>query len=410
MLLFAIAFAPFYIIAHIFLGQPRLLGKSLFLALWTISVVGAFASHMRGNFRRLGGLTIFALWFAVAMIVFLRFLRDGAMDLTSVRFPVLVFVYGSAALPFVKSSLRATIIRRLIFWGCVLQALIGVVHSLFFPNLVTGIQIDDSGELFYVLDPGQGGFRESGTLISANTFGIFLVFGLILLFAGVPRATLRSSLRIVPVAALLWWGIALSGSRYSIGAGALVTAYYVWRCAPRWAIPVLLPFAAILFFQSPAVGGMRARFASEGSGGRTAILTAGSDLALARTSNLLLGATLEDQFNTHTNTGQIISDNSYLQMVLTYGLPVTLLLVFMVYSVWTRWVTMKGWVAVTALTIVGQFAVTNALYWDPFLLYAGALLLVVDRLPDRGSIAGGTESGGTSTLTASPPHSATASM
>jgi len=310
-----------------------------------------------------------------------RFLREAQVDFTGERFPILVFVYGCMTLPFMSIPARARRVRQLLIGGCIVQAAVGVIHSLFFPFIMTGVLLEDSTNSFKVLDPGSGALRESGTLISANTFSGFLVLGLLLIAAQATRPQVRFTLRTIPVVALLWWGIALSGSRYAIGVAAMITGYWIAKSAPRWAAPLLLPIAIAIFLATPTAANMRERFAHEATGGRGDVLATGTNLVLQSTTNLLAGATLEDQLAAHTDEGQIISDNSYLEMILTYGLPVALLLILVIGWVWSDLVAMDGWVLATALVIAGQFAVTNALYWDPYILCAGATMLAVDAIP-----------------------------
>jgi hypothetical protein len=94
----------------------------------------------------------------------------------------------------------------------------------------------------------------------------------------------------------------------------------------------------------------------------------------------LLGVPSAEEAAARTSENQILSDNSYAFMVLDYGLPLTALLLFYLGLVWSSIVQLRGWVLVAALFIAGQFAITNALYWDPFLMFAGATVLVVDAM------------------------------
>lgn len=382
LLLFGVAFSPYYIIAHELFGQPTLFGKALFLAALTTIMIGLFIYHASYLFRRLGGWMLLLVWLSATIILSLRSIVYGVgLEFFTYRFAFLVFVYGCVALPFVRSAECARILGRVLLWSCIVQAVLGIIHSIYFPYIVTGITLDDSGQAIYVLDAGAGGgYRENGTLITANMYGAFLVFGLILLFVKTPRLTRRSLLRVAPLAGLLWWGIALSGSRYALGGAALVTGYFLIKSTPSYVFTLALPVAVALFAASPAVARVQQRFATEGSGGRVAIASTAVDLATKRVSSLMLGVPSAEEAATRTAGDQILSDNSYASMVLDYGLPFTLLLLFYLGLVWSSIVRLKGWVLVTVLFIAGQFAITNALYWDPFLIFAGATVLVVDAM------------------------------
>lgn len=378
-LLVALAFSPYYMIAHQLLGQPTLLGKALLLAVLTTTIVGLFVWHSRYIVARLGGATLLLVWVIAAITMSVRALvYGGEPNFISYRFAFLVFIYGFVALPFVGRPEHTSALRRVLLWSCIVQAVLGIIHSTYFPYIVTGVPLDDSGQAIYVLNPGQGGYRENGTLITSNMYAAFLVLGLILLFAGTRRLTRRSLLRVGFPAALLWWGVALSGSRYGLAGSALVTAYFLMRSTPRYALPVVFAIAVAGFAYSPAFARMQERFATVGSGGRIAIATASVDLVSRSTSNLLLGVPPAEAAAARTANGQILSDNSYASMAFDYGFPLMLLLLFSIGFAWSSVVKLRGWVMITALFIAGQFAVTNAVYWDPFILFAGATLLVID--------------------------------
>lgn len=378
-LLIALAFSPYYIIAHELLGRPTIAGKALFLAGLTGSMVGIFLYHSRYIIPRLGGVLLVGLWLAAAVLIWIKGYVYGIdLDVFAYRFAFVAVIYGCVALPFVGSVRNVRILRRVLLWSCTVQAVLGIIHSLYFPFIVTGIQLDDSGQAIYVLDPGMGGYRENGTLISSNMYGAFLVFGLMLLFANAPKVNARAFFRIAPVGALLWWGILLSGSRFALAGAVLATGYFLIKStAPVFAV-LAVPAALALFLTSPAMARVQERFAVEGSGGRGAIVTASAELATRRFSSLLLGSTTEEEAAVTTSAGRNISDNSYASLALDYGVPFMLALLFYLGLVWSSIVRLTGWTLLTALFVAGQFAVTNALYWDPFIIYAGTTLLVLD--------------------------------
>lgn len=381
LLLTALAFSPYYIIAHELLGRPTIAGKALFLAALTAVMVGIFFYNARFLVPRLGGPMLFGLWLTAIIVIAMKaYVYNVHLDIFAFRFAFVAIIYGCIALPFVSSPARTRVLRRVLLWSCVLEAVIGIVHSLYFPYIVTGIQLDDSGQAIYVLDSGLGGYRENGTLISANMYGGFLVFGLILLFANTKRLDRHSFVRIAPLAAVLWWGIALSGSRYALAGAVLATGYFLVKATAPIVTMIAVPLATVALVLSPAMGQLQQRFENEGTGGRGAIITASIDLATRRFSSLLLGSTTEEEATVVTSAGRNISDNSYASLALDYGVPFALLLVFYLGLTWASLIRARRWALLTALFIAGQFAVTNALYWDPFLIFAGATLLVVDAL------------------------------
>lgn len=375
----AVAFSPYYIVAHELLGRPTLFGKALFLVGLTAAVSALFAFHARVILRRLSGELLLGVWLAAIAVLLVRsIVYNVPIDLFVYRFAFLGFVYVFVALPFAQSPQFAPALRRVLLWSCIVQAVLGIIHNRYFPYIVTGVPLDGTGQAIYLVKPGMGGYRENGTLISANMYGAFLVLGLVLLFVPVRKLTVSSALRVGPVAVLLWWGVVLSGSRFALGGAAITTCYLFLRSAPGYALPIVLPIAATMFLTSSAMTRVEQRFAAEGSGGRVAIATVSAELATRRLSSLLVGVPAAEQASARTASGQILSDNSYASLMLNYGLPFTLLLLFYVGIAWSSVVRIQGWVVVVLVFIAAQFAVTNALYWDPFVLFAGATVLVVD--------------------------------
>jgi len=377
----ALAFSPYYIVANDLLGRPTIAGKAVLLVAVSGSMVIVSAIHWRYLLRRLGGVLLIGVWLAAAIVLYVKQLVYGiALDLLAYRFAFVGVVYGCAALPFVRSPASVRLLRRVLLWSCVVQAVLGIIHSKYFPYIVTGIPLTDSGQAIYVLPPGSSAFRENGTLISANLYGAVLVLGLFILFAGAGRLRGRTLLRVLAPAALLWWAIALSGSRLALAGGLLATGYALTRSAPAGVAAIAVPaaFAALLLSSVPAR--VEERFAIEGSGGRGAMLVRSFELATQRFSSAVVGPTPTEAASATTATGQILSDNSYVSLVFDYGWPFALLLIWYFGLIWSSIVTMRGWVLVTSCFVAVQFAITNAIYWDPFLMFAGATLLVVDAL------------------------------
>ena len=379
LLIGALTFIPYFIWAHYLLGNPTIFGKAVFLTAITVVLVTTFVLNIRRVVSALGGTWLLTLWAFFATVLVLRSLlyNEGIAQAVSARFGFLFFVYVCATLPFVDDARRRAVLRRVIVWNAVVQASFGIVHRLYFPYVVTGIAIDDSGQGIYFLDPGLGGYRENGTVLSANTYGAYLVLGLIFIFARIRTLDLRAIIRLGPIIGLLYWGIALSGSRYALGSALLLTIVFLLRSLPAFVSPGALVLALVVALSSDTFSRVQQRNADEGSGSRGAKTALALDVVAGNISSVLLGPPNAEIEAARTPDGEPFSDNSYASILLACGVPLAAFFFCFTAIVWSSLVRMRGWVAVTAVFVLGQMAVTNAIFWDGWIVYAGATLLVL---------------------------------
>jgi hypothetical protein len=374
-----LAFAPYFIWAHILLGAPSLFGKSLLLSVITTVVYAAFLLNSPYILARIGG-PFLLVCVTLAVVLGLRTIlyNETLADAIEGREGIFYFVYISLFLPFLKTARHRRLLTRIIVWGCLVQAIIGIVHNYYFPYIVTGVALDNSGALMYVLAPGQGGFRENGTVVSSNTYGSLLVLGMILMGAHAKRRSLRSTAVVTAYFGLCLWGIVLSGSRYALISGLAVIGYYVLKATPQgWSLVLLTAFTALVF-STTLLNQTRARFEEEGGGGRGGKTQLALELATSNVPNFLFGVPKVASAEARTADGLNFSDDSYGKLLIDYGVIGAGIVIGCACLLWWMLVRVRGWVTVCLLFLAGQFAVTNAVIWDWWLLYAGATVFLLN--------------------------------
>jgi hypothetical protein len=152
---------------------------------------------------------------------------------------------------------------------------------------------------------------------------------------------------------------------------------FLFTSIPIYAVPPVLMAAFAALVMSQAFGYMRERFAAEESSGRGPKTVLAFDLASRGAVGVAIGLPTAELQAGSFGDSLTISDDSFAEMVLVLGLQLTLFLPCYVAIVWSSVLRFSGWVSVTVMFLIGRFAITNAMYWDPFLIYAGATLLVV---------------------------------
>jgi len=178
----------------------------------------------------------------------------------------------------------------------------------------------------------------------------------------------------------MMWGISSSGSRYPLILAGLSTAAYFLRTVTwRAGLPIAAVAVGAMILMAPAFGSLLNRFAVEGSGERGVKTALAIELMATSPSTMLLGARLADQDKASRN-GVGLSDNSIAAVVLSYGIPVALLLA-------------TGLGIVLALTLnvrrhlfmlvygAGVMVLHNGIYWDLWLLYWLAALYAMQPVP-----------------------------
>lgn len=355
-----------------------------FVFLITLGFIFIFAFSLASLLRREVVLSVVFTLISVLFVIFFRSaLYEEVVSIFEYRTFFLLIVY-SCSLYFVLENSGLDFKRKLLnvmMFNFFIQAVVGIIHTLYFPNIVVGIELDDSGDSLYVLDVGEGGFRESGLLIGANVYGNFLALGVFLLL-GIIKNTrekfkLKEVLFFFAYFFLLTWAVYLSGSRLALfSVFVFLFCIFVATFGIKYSFfPVIFGFLVLLF--SPILDTFVERTVNHGSGGRIDKINLALDMLFSNPVSFMFGASEEVVSNAKTLDGLAFSDNSFFLVFLNYGVPVGILLIFgFLYLLFKRSIVNLYSLAFFFYILMTLFF-NNSILWDIWLVYVFAVYYLI---------------------------------
>lgn len=354
-------FVPFQIAGkNIWTVMPAVIMIALFLlilpAIWRTPLTPVQAG---------GFVTLAFIWLIVLLSRIAIF--GDTVDILRERYLLLFFVF-SAVLRYVAVDPRSrTQLANVLIGALCIQAVLGIIHTHFLPFVQ--VAPDSTGDLGVTVELDQGS-GETGTLLVRSGFADVVVCGQFVLLT---ERRIPFTLRAVIMAVMLY-AVSLSGARYAQVWSALLTAgLFVNRRMDR-AAPVVLAAIAVVAIAMSVTGRTPFELQSElrfdqDSGGRGEKL----GLVIEVLSNYwplsaFIGVPGSAALNAVSATGDVISDDSFGEMAMDFGLT-GLLLFLTCLLVWlVRW-PISILSALMLIFLFGNFAITNSILWDPWLFY-----------------------------------------
>lgn len=375
-LLFAIAIYPYVFWANfaaVFAGY-----RIPFVSIITFII---FVSFMISLFKFKQGNSFLIIFFVSTLIVLALFLRVSYyhedLFFSSYRNFLLLLVYAISLFYVLRSDFTKEKISSLLILNITVQAVFGIIHFYFFPYIVTGVELDDSGTGIYFLEPGEGGYRESGMLIGSNVYGNFLVLGLFLTMINLKISPIKDKIINISIALLILWAVYLSGSRLALANALIIFSFFLFRCygIKYFFIPVVLITSSI--FLTPIIDNAIERTVSHGSSSRLAK----SQLALNMLDESVMSAIIGPSSITvsaaRTLDGLPFSDNSYLLLSLTYGIPIAVMCFILVLGFIFKSVRLNAVTFVFVVYFLSTLFFNNAILWDIWLFYGIAVIYII---------------------------------
>lgn len=323
------------------------------------------------------GVVLFVCLFVCLVIFFRVSVYHENVEFISYRTFFLFIVYSFSLLYIICGNDVRSRFSNILLFNIVFQAVFGITHSYFFPHIVTGIELDDSGAGMYILEPGEGGFRESGMLLGSNVYGNFLVLGLFLTLGKLRNISLKLCLLYVVLSILIFWAISLSGSRLAL-ANALVIAFLllVRRFGIKYFyIPTVIVVGLIV--STPIIDNAKERTANHGASSRLEKSEIAINMLDESFVSTLLGPTVETVSTTRTSDGLPFSDNSYMLLSLTYGIPVAIICFTLVICLISRNLMFDFNAGLFLFYFLTTLMFNNAVLWDIWLCYAVAIIYII---------------------------------
>jgi hypothetical protein len=355
-----------------FFAPAQIFGKNIYTVIPAVVMIAVFLLLLPAIWRtpltpmQAGGLLALAfVWLIVLASKTAMF--GETVDFLRERYLLLFFIY-SAVLRYIAVDPRSrNKLAALLIAATCAQAVFGILHTHFFPYLQ--VEPDTSGDLGITLaqDEGSG---ENGTLLVRSIFGDVLVCGQFLLLS---ERRMSFTMRAVLMGAM-FYAVTLSGARYAQIWSALLTAgLFINRKMDR-AAPVVLA-AIVLAGIGMALTGwtpfeLHSEFRTDqDSGGRGEKL----GLVVQVLSNYwplsaFIGVPQAAALTAVSATGTVISDDSYGEIVMDFGLPGLLLFMTCLLAWIVRW-PMSILSTLMLIFLLGNFAITNSVYWDVWQFY-----------------------------------------
>ena len=372
----SLAVYPYLFLFNIFFPSTLSIGKNTFIFIITAIILLCFLLRWKGILSKLGVGTIYFIMFLALMIIIIRhWLYGEGIDKIFLYHIVLTpLLYCGVAYYYLREKEKKEIVKKVIFCSCLIQAIIGLLHFYVFPYIHLGLSPD--GLLKIVR--GVGTMREVGTLLAANLYADFILLGMFILINSYKKWRLPQ-LAVHILMFILIWGVAISASRWPfIVAALLLMLYFKKLLLSKKIISVLL----IVLLLGSFLPNIFIYMAQKVATGEVTVRIAKYQLAL---SSLLesLPSFLVGPFFGRADTGIDVtsfSDNSYLLLMITFGVPFICLFLFLFSYIIRKTISINRNYFILLYFLITLF-INNSILWDVWLFYFFATLYSLQPEP-----------------------------
>lgn len=360
---------PYLFLLNIFFPNELSFGKNTYIFGITVIIALCFLLQGKKILSKLGVGTVYFIIFSALLIMATRYwlYGEGLDKLFFYRIFLTPLLYCGVAYYYLKQKKERAIVRKIIFCNCFIMAVIGIVHTYIFPNVL----LDTPNGSFKVVAPEMGGQREAGLLINPSPYANFILLGGFLLINSYKRWKLPRFFTHILMFLLLWGGV-ISASRWPfIVAILLFVSYLKTLFFSKKTISILLIILFLLSFLPSVFIQMTQKVATHSLMGRIIKYRAAIDSLLDNFSSFLVGP-----FFGAADTSEAItsfSDNSYLLFVITFGVPFFCLFVFLFLHIIRKTISINKNYFILIYFFITLF-VTNSILWDIWLFYFFATL------------------------------------
>ncbi len=284
-------------------------------------------------------------------------------------------IYFGVAYGYLIEQEKRDVVGKIVFWNCLIQAIIGIVHHYFFAYILTGSSdyVGLDGSSYKIVEPGEGGQREPGTLLSSSLYANFILIGEFLLASSYRTWRFPKILEYTFLLVLVW-GILLAGSRWPSCGAMLFLFLYFKRDRPLKKMAFIPIIMLAGFYSQGHILGIITRIVKEGMSARLPKISLALGTIFENITSFLLGPSF------HTGDMRVngigFSDNSFLSLAMVFGVPLTFLsLLFFIYVIKRTMVVQENWIILAY--VIGTLFVVNSIYWDMWIFYLFVALFCV---------------------------------
>jgi hypothetical protein len=376
-----IVFAPFTNLVHTIL-PAYLFGKSVWVAIPAITLVIVFVVNLT-QFNKINQIAcllgIVLLGFLILKISTLVF--GVSINILDYRYIFTFPMYLILAEFFSRrEDSREFLATALIIQG-MLTATLYVINLYFFPTVL--IELDNYGN--YVIN--YDGNNTRNMLLAASISGnMILIAMFVLAFRNFYNQKINNPLNWL---LQLWmiYAISLGGSRYPFIGGLCVLLFCIFLKNPLKNLFFLLVtfvclFGFITLFNIEILESFRF---NHDFGGRVEKIQLSLSLIFESATNFFIGLDHTVASNITTTEGYGLSDNSYIAVAISFGVPFALLFFIFINS-FNNWKNSSGLHKLFTIYFLFGFGVTNSIYWESYIFIASFCWLLLLRQPSNFSL------------------------
>jgi hypothetical protein len=365
-------------------------GKNTYISLITAAIVLIFLINWKIVFQYIPLWTFLLFMYLSANIVLLNLLVYSNINHLEVfRIPLNLFIYFAVAYNMISDTARKRTIYNILLYGCLIQAVIGIIHYYFFPEILTGVPGPFAETYIIDMSATISAQTERGLLISPNLFSQFLLLGCFLIVFR-DEAFKKKWVFETVFLSILIIGIILSGSRFGLLFSVILSfLFYLKATNKRKMILCALAIFAIVIFHGPIrenishayhrtfvrTDGYSGNYISRASKNINAIELLTSDL-----SSFLISPSREKAYEFKVIKGKKYSDNSFLMLCHNYGVP-SVVIIFAVFLYLYRKVIdikKKGTILLVIYFLTSLY-LYNCILFDIWLLFYNVALMLLSR-------------------------------
>lgn len=372
LLIGALVVYPYLFVFNMFYTSTLSIGKNTYVALISIVIISCFSLRWKVTLSKFGvGTVYFIMLLALLIIIIRTWVHAEGVNIFLYRIILMPIIYCGVAYSYLMKRGGKELVGKIIFWNCLIQAIIGIVNHYFFSHILTGSEAYIGANEFYkIVEVGTGGQREPGILLSSSLYANFILLGVFLLVSSCRTWKLPRLFEYILLLVLVW-GIWLSGSRWPFLGSMLFLVLYFKRLPSLKKITFIPIIILAGFFLQEYFMSIIRRLVTEGTTVRLSKYSIALSALFENSSNFLFGPSL-NRMGMSVN-GITFSDNSFLTLMITFGIPLTFLFLLFFMYLMQRTISLKG-NHFLLFCFLGTLFLTNSILWDMWLFYFFATL------------------------------------
>ena len=375
---------PFSNILHFIFPVSNILGKSAWVVVPTVTIIAIYLSSFLNNLKA-GRLPRFD-FFVVTMIVIsvlIHWLRslihNEEQSYFDLRYIATSFIY----LMIARRMVSNLIILKVLAWALIIQgllvALLVIINFHIYPTL--SLDFDTTGTLGIIFDGLESRNRLLNASISANQ----ILCSIFVLSALVKKGFLNKDYFLILAGQLfMLYAISLGESRFPMAVAISIIIIIFLLRLHVYAIVCILTFGLLVSTYLVLTSQFEnILHLGRGFGGRPEKLRLSLQILTESSLNFIFGSSQFEASNSVSDGGIGISDNSYMHVSLSLGLPFAVIYFSSLLNFIRIRITDNLSLFFLSYLII-NFGLTNCILWESWLCIALFSGVVITKLGQIG--------------------------